>query len=39
MIQEAIYTNVEEVLKVSVEKCEVLVKSNETLNFPLVPNI
>jgi len=36
MIQEAIYTNDEEVLKVSVEKCEVLLKSNEILNFPRI---
>ena len=36
MIQEAIYTNEQEVLKVSVEKCEVLVKSNEILLFPRI---
>ena len=36
MIQEAIYTNDQEVLKVSVEKCEVLLKSNEILNFPRI---
>ncbi len=36
MIQEAIYTNDQEILKVSVEKCEVLLKSNEVLNFPRI---
>ena len=36
MIQEAIYTNDQQVLKVSVEKCEVLLKSNEILNFPRI---
>jgi hypothetical protein len=36
VLQEVIYTNDQEVLKVSVERCEVLLKSNEILNFPRI---
>ena len=36
MLQEAIYTNNQEILKVSVERCEVLLKSDEILNFPRI---
>ncbi len=36
MLKEATYTNGREVLKVSVERCEVLLKSDEVLNFPRI---
>ncbi|MCZ6680638.1 MAG: sialidase family protein [Candidatus Poribacteria bacterium] len=36
MIQEAIYTHDQSVLKVSVERCEVLLQSDEILNFPRI---
>ena len=36
MLREVIYTNDQEALKVSVERCEVLLRSNEILNFPRI---
>lgn len=36
MLQEINYANDQKVMKVSVEKCEVLLKSDEILNFPRI---